>query len=157
MGRADLAHFDFWLLIGPGNDEDAVVHMEHVDVVSVERAQDVLPDDLFCGSTRRPTRRDIDHAIHDWEQRVHFVSREQDRYVLLSRDSSQDSNHLLLTADIEIRQRLIEQEELWPTDKRVGDQDPLKFAARQGSDPRIGKALRIYGAEHFVDLAAAFA
>jgi len=48
----------------PGDDDDAPVQVEHVDVVAIELAQHFRADDLVRASDGRAAARQIDHAVH---------------------------------------------------------------------------------------------
>ena len=69
------------------------------------------------------------------------------------RASSADD--LLGAAQIEVRQRLVEQQQLRAADQRVRDQDPLLLAARQLPDARVGERARVDRVEHLLHQRAA--
>jgi hypothetical protein len=64
----------------------------------------------------------------------------------------QQTDDLLRTPRIEVREGLVEQQQLGTTDQRVGDQYPLLFAARQLTDTTIGEFAGVNGAQHLVDV-----
>ena len=52
-------------------------------------------------------------------------------------DAVEQGHDLLDTLRVEVRERLVEQQQLWAADERMGDEDALLLAARQGADPRV--------------------
>ncbi len=54
-------------------------------------------------------------------------------------------------AQVEVRQRLIEQQQPRAGDERVRDQDPLLLAAGELADTRVGKALGVNRVQHLLD------
>ena len=73
---------------------------------------------------------------------------------LLARDPREQRDDLLRAAQVEVRERLVEQQQLRRADQRVGDQDPLLLAAREPADARVGEAARADRVEHLVDARA---
>ena len=74
--------------------------------------------------------------------------------LLLSRDSRQEVDHLLLAADVQVGERLVEEQQSRMADQRVGDEDALLLAAGEVADARIRETHRVDGVEHLVDLLA---
>ena len=68
--------------------------------------------------------------------------------------SRQQIDHLLLTADVEVGERFVEEEQAWMADQRMGDEDPLLLTTRQVADTQLGKTHGVDGLEHVVDLPA---
>ena len=64
-------------------------------------------------------------------------------------------DHLLGASQVEIRERLVEQQQLRPRDQRVRDQDPLLLSARQLTDAGVGESGRVDRGEHLLDQLAA--
>ena len=62
---------------------------------------------------------------------------------------------LLLASDVEVREWLVEQQQLAAADERVGDQHPLLLAAGEVADARVREARRVDRLEHLVDECAA--
>ena len=63
--------------------------------------------------------------------------------LLLGGDPVEQGDDLLAAAQVEVGQRLVEQQQLGPADQGVGDEHPLLLAARQGPDPGVGEPLGI--------------
>ena len=118
---------------GAGDDDHAPVHAEHVDVVAVEPLSTSERTTSSVGAAGRATGREVDDPVHHRQQRVHLVGRDQHRDLLLGGDPRQQLDDLLGAAQVEVGQRLVEQQQPRPADQRVRDQDPLLLAARQPS------------------------
>src|SRR4029077_4380568 len=82
------------------------------------------------------------------------VRRDEHGDLLFPRDSRQQFDHLLLAADVEIGERLIEEQQARTADQRMRDEDPLLLATGQGADPRLRKTRCVDGLEHLVNLPA---
>ena len=54
-------------------------------------------------------------------------------------------------AQVEVRERLIEEQQPRATDERVRDQDALLLTAGEPADTRIGEALGVDGIQHLLD------
>ena len=134
-----------------GDDDDAAVHVEHVDVVAVEPGQHVGADHLLGRPGRRPATGQVDDAVHDRQERVHLVGGEQHRDPLLDGDAVQQRDDLLAGAQVEVGQGLVEKQQPGPGDEGVGDEHPLLFAAREVPDPGVGEALGVDRGKHLVD------
>ena len=76
---------------------------------------------------------------------------DQDRDPLLGGDPRQQGDDLVPAAQVEVRERLVQQQERRPRDQRVGDQHALLLAAREAAHPAVGEAARVDGLEHLVD------
>ena len=70
--------------------------------------------------------------------------------LLLGGDPREQRDDLLGGAQIEIRERLVEQQELRASDQRVGDQHALLLAARELADARVGETLCVHRVQHLV-------
>ena len=88
------------------------MHVEHVDVVAVQAAEHVGADDLVGGAAGCPAAGEVDDAVHDRQQRVHLVRREQHRDALFGGDPVQQGDDLLAAAQVEVGKRLVEQQQL---------------------------------------------
>ena len=62
----------------------------------------------------------------------------------------QELDHLGGGADVQVRQRLVEQQQLRAADKGLGDHDPLLLPARQVPDPGVREPGRSDRVEHLV-------
>ena len=100
------------LVLGAGNHQHPAVHVDHLDAVTVEAAEGVGLDDLGSGARRRTAIRQVHDAIHDRQQRVHVVRRKKDGDVLLGGDTGQQVDNLGGGVDVEVGQRLVEQQQL---------------------------------------------
>ena len=63
----------------------------------------------------------------------------------------QQCDDLLHALGIEVRQRLVEQQQLRLADQGVGDQHALLFATGEAADPAVREPLGVDGMEHLVD------
>ena len=97
------------------------------------------------GAAGGPAGRQVDDPVHDRQQRVHLVRRDQHGDLLLRGDPAEQRDDLLLAADVEVGQRLVEQQQPGTADQRVRDQDPLLLAAGQVADPGVGEPLGVDG------------
>ena len=111
--------------------EDPPMHPDYVHVLAIQLAEDLGPHHLGGGPAGRPARRQVDEAVHDRQQRVHVVRRDEHRDLLVPGDLAEQFDHILLAGDVQVGQRLVEQEQPGPADQRVGDQYPLLLAAGQ--------------------------
>ena len=71
--------------------------------------------------------------------------------MLISGDPGEQGDDLPGAAQVEVRERLVEQQQPRPADERVRDQDPLLLAAREFADARVGEVGRVNRVEHVVD------
>jgi hypothetical protein len=134
-----------------GNDEDSPVNVQDVDMMTVELPENVGSDHLVGGAARRAPSGQVDDSIHDRQERIHLMCREEHRDVLFLGDAIEKRDDLLATSDIEVGEWLVEKEQLGPADQRMGDEDPLLLASRQLADPSIREPLGVYGVEHLID------
>jgi hypothetical protein len=65
--------------------------------------------------------RDVHDPVHHAKQRVHVMRRQEHRDPLLTRQLAEHRDDLLLTAQVEVGQRLVEEEQPRPGDQRVRD------------------------------------
>ena len=130
------------------------MHVDDVDVDAVESVSTSLADNLRGRPARGPPVGDVDDAIHHRQQRVHVVRGDQHRDLLFRRDSRQQIDDLLLAGDVEVRQRLVQEQQPRAADQRVGDQDPLLLTAGELADTRVRESLGVDRVEHLVDLAS---
>ncbi len=134
-----------------GHYQYAAVHMQHLHVVPVEPAEHLTSDDLGSRSARRPAAGHVDDAVHHREQGVHLVRRQQHGDLLLAGDSGQQGDDLLAAAQVEVGQRLVEQQQPGPADQCLGDEDPLLLSAGQRPDPGIGEPIGVNSMQHLPD------
>jgi len=90
-----VSHQRIAALIATSHDEHATVNAQHVDVMAVERTQHLGLDDFFGRATRHTPIGDVDHPVHDWQQWVHLVRRQENRHVLIRHDRVQELDDLL--------------------------------------------------------------
>jgi hypothetical protein len=124
--------------------------MEHVNVVVVQGAQHIAPNDLFGPAAHRTACRQVDDPVHDRQERVDVVSRQQDPNFSLSRYPAKKARRFLCAARVEAGERLVEEQQLRLRGQRVGYQDSLLLAAGQSPDPGIGQVGRVDGLEKLV-------
>ena len=74
---------------------------------------------------------------------------------LLAGQLAEHGDDLLLAAEVEVGQRLVEQQQLRPGDQRVRDQHPLLLAAGELADPGVGVPGRADVGQRRLDLLAA--
>src|SRR4029077_2073095 len=133
---------------GTGDDQDPAVYVQHVDGVPVQPGQDLGGDDLVGRPAGGPATGQVDDVVHHRQQRVHLVRGQQHGDLLLAGDPGEQGDDLLAAAQVEVGQRLIEQEQPGPADQCVGDQYPLLLAARQVPDPSVGEPVGVDGVQH---------
>jgi hypothetical protein len=131
------------------------VHADHVDVLAVQAGQHLGLDHLVGVAHRHPAPRHVDDPVHDRHQRVHVVGREQHGDVFGPGQPGQHRDDPLLAGDVQVGQRLVEQQQPRPADQGVRDHDPLLLAAGQLADPRVRVPLRSDRGEHVGDQLAA--
>ena len=100
------------LMLSAGDHQHPALDVDHLDVVAVEPAQGVRAHHLVGRARGGAAVGEVDDAIHDRQQRVHVVRGEQDRDVLLGGDPSQELDDLGGGSDVEVGQRLVEQQQL---------------------------------------------
>jgi hypothetical protein len=126
------------------------VHPDYVHVLAVQVAEHVGADHLFRRPGGGPAAGQVDEAVHDRQQRVHIVRRDQHRDLLLLSHLAEQADHVLLAADVQVGQRLVEQQQPGAADQRVRDHYPLLLAAGQIADPGVGEPLRADRGQHLV-------
>ena len=131
------------------------MHPDHVDVLAVQPGQHLGLDHLVGGADRHPARGHVDDPVHHRHQRVHVVRRQQHRDALGPGQPGQHRDDPLLAGDVQVGQRLVEQQQPRQADQRVRDHDPLLLAAGQLADPRVGVPPRADRGQHVVDQLAA--
>jgi hypothetical protein len=90
----------------------------------------------------------VHDLIHHRKQRIDIVRGQQHGHPLLLRDPRDQLDDLLPAAQVEVRQRLVHQQQARLGYQRVGDQDALLLPAGQGADPLIRERSRTDGGEH---------
>ena len=98
-----------------------------------------------------PAVGDVHDPVHDAEQRVHVVRGEQHGDLLLAGQPAEHRDDLLLAPEVEVGQRLVEQQQLGPGDQGVRDQHPLLLAAGELAHPRVGVPGRAHVAQRRLD------
>ena len=138
------------LMLGARDDQHPALDVDHLDVVAIEPAEGFGSDHLVGRARCGPAVGQVDDVVHDRQQRVHVVRGEQDRDVLFGGDPGQELDHLGGGADVQVRQRLVEQQQLRAGDERLGDHDPLLLSTRQVPDPGVREPGRSDRVEHLV-------
>ena len=100
-------------------------------------------------------RGEVDDAVHHRQQRVDLVRGDQHGDPLLAGDPREQRDDLVGAAQVEVGQRLVEQQQPRAADQRVGDQDALLLAAGEPPDAGVGEAARVDRPEHLLDQRAA--
>ena len=127
--------------------------MENMDMnfVAVKSAQHVGPDDLVRCAAGGASVSQVDDAVDERQQRIHFVGGDQDGYILLVRDPVEKRHYFLGASQIEIGERLVEQKKPRFAYERVRDQDALLLATRQVAYPGISEPHGVDRRQHLVD------
>ena len=107
---------------------------EDIDVRAVQLGHPLRRQDLVGRSCRPPAVDDEQDVVDEIEDGVDVVGHEQDRPARLSLPAADQLGDLLLVMEVEVRQRLVAQQELGFTDQRLGDPQALLFAAGQPAD-----------------------
>ena len=134
-----------------GDDQHAAVDVDHVDVVAVEAAEHVGPDHLLAGAAGGAAAREVDDPVHHRQQRVDLVGGDQDGDAALAADPGEQRDDLAGAAQVEVRERLVGEQQARAGDQRVGDQDPLLLAAGEAADAGVGEGLGADRGEHLLD------
>ena len=117
--------------------------VDHVDMLAVQLAEDLRPDDLIGGPAGGPAGRQVDDRGPSPAAAGSSRARRAARRSAASRgDTGSSADDFLLAADVQVRQRLVQQQQPGPADQRVRDQDPLLLAAGQVADPLVAELLR---------------
>ena len=120
---------------GAGDDQHPAVHVQHVHVVAVQPGEDLAGDDLVGGPAGGPPAGQVDDAVHHRQQRVHLVRGQQHGDLLLAGDPGEQGDDLLAAAQVEVGQRLVEQEQPGAADQGVRRSAPAAARRRTGSRP----------------------
>ena len=145
-------------VLGPlrgGHHQDPPVHPDHVDVLAVQAGQDLGLDHLVGAADRDPAAGHVDDPVHHRHQRVHVVRRSSTAIPSARASRASTETIALLAGDVQVGQRLVEQQQPGPADQGVRDHDPLLLAAGQLADPCVGVPLRADGGQHVGDQLAA--
>src|SRR5579862_4220803 len=100
------------VLVVAGN-KDAAAGANNLNRRTVESTEDVAADDLIHGSNRGPPVGEIAHAVNGTEQWIDPVGHEQHRHIELAPKSIHERHDLPLAANVEIRERLVQQQQTW--------------------------------------------
>ena len=122
----------------PATTEHPAVHPDHVHLVAVQPGEALRGDHLVGRAGGGVASCDVHDPVHDAEQRVHVVRGEQHGDLLLAGQLAEHRDDLLLAAQVEVGERLVEQQQLGPGDQRVRDEHALLLAAGQLAHPGIG-------------------
>ena len=125
---------------GLGDDQHAAVELQHVDVVSVQLAQDIGTHDLLGRPAGGAPGGHVDDPVHHRQQRVHLVSRKQDRHLVpaatldgaVRRSPARSAGPGLPAARPEEQPRT--------ADEGVCDEHTLLLTAREAPDAAVGEA-----------------
>src|ERR1700722_15190298 len=116
-------------VVATGHDEDAAVHMHHLDFGTIETRQHRSADDIVHGAQRGMAGAEVKHTIKRAEQRVDLMRAEQHRNAefLLQRPGQLD--HRALMMRIEADQRFIQQQQARAAQQGLRQQQTLPLAA----------------------------
>ncbi len=120
-----------------GNHQDPAVHADDIDVVAVQRAQAPLrPHDRFRGARSRRGHLP-GTTIRSIAESSGFMSCADSSTVIRCSVASRRSSATIsaVLADVEIGERLVQQQQPGAADQRVRDQDALAAARRTGRRP----------------------
>src|SRR5487761_312525 len=137
-------------LVAARHHEHPAFDVDHLDVTAIECTERLRADHLVRRSRRGPAAGEVDDAVHDRQERVDVVRRQQDGDALIGRDRRQQVHHLVGGTEVEIGEGLVQQKQLRPRHERMGDHDPLLLSARQVPDPSVGERGRSDRLEHLV-------
>ncbi len=118
------------------------MHPDHVHVMPVQAAEPLGRDHLAGAAGRDTPVGDVHDPVHHPQQRVHVMRGKQHGDLVLAGQPAEQGHDLLLALQVEVRQRLVEQQQPRPADQRVRDQHPLLLAAGQFAHPRVGVVAR---------------
>src|SRR5437764_13941453 len=110
------------------DDHDTSIHAQDVDRHAVQAGEHVPADDLVHAAERGMTLSQIEHPIHGAEQRVQLVRGKENGNALLLLDTLDERDGRLLKAWIETHHRLVEKQQLRPTEDRLGKEQALQLA-----------------------------
>ena len=82
--------------------------VDDIDMLAIQGAEHVGPDDLVGRPTGRTSSRQVDDAVHYREQGVHLVGGQQDSDVVLLRYAVQQPHDLLCAPRIKVGERFVE-------------------------------------------------
>ena len=121
---------------------------DHLYRESVQPGEHLGLDDVVGGSDRYLAASHVDDRVHHLQQRVHVVRGQQHGDVLVPAQLREQSDDAPRARDVQVRQRLVEQQQPRLADQRVRDHHALLLAAGQLADPRVLVAERADGLEH---------
>src|SRR6266404_9525079 len=80
---------------------------------------------------------DVEDVVDVGEKRVDVMRDEEDGELPFTSHRADELHDGLLIAYIEVRQRLVEKEELWPADQRLRQQESLLLATREAPERAV--------------------
>src|SRR5258708_31925407 len=109
-----------------------------MDLRAVQLAEQIRLEDLFeCACHRLPIH-DVDQAVKHLQQRIQVVRHEQHGHVPLAAQTVNEVDDLMLTAQVQAGQRLVQQEQFRVGEQRLRKQQPLLLPTPEGTDRVIG-------------------
>src|SRR5581483_2908689 len=122
------------------DDEPPVGRLQDLDGDAVQRRQDLARDHRLRRAFDRGAAGEVDDSVQGRDDRVDVVRDEQDGDVLLPADPAHELRDSGLVREVEAVERLVEEQELRPTDECLCDEQALLLAARELADrlARVG-------------------
>ena len=105
---------------------------------AVEVGEQLLLHDVADRVVVRVPVEQVDGVGQHRQQRVEVVGDDHDRHVPLAVQVAEQPHDLLLVAQVEVGQRLVEQQQLGVVDDGLGDRHPLLLAAGELRHPAVG-------------------
>src|SRR5256714_11261410 len=133
------------------DDEDASVHADDVDVRSVQVRHPFGPKHLVGRAGDAASIHDEEHLVDDMQARVDAVREEEDGAGAPVAPAGDEVRDRPLIAEVEVRERLVAQQDPRIPHERLGDAKPLLLAARQPADRSVGVGLRFDLRERAID------
>src|SRR5262249_25074156 len=137
-----------------GEHENMPISPHHLDLRTIELRQHRRRGDFRHGAERGMTVAQVEYAVECADQLVEFVGAEQNRNVALAGEAPDQIDHRFLVAVVEADERLIEQQELRLTKKRLREQQALPFSARHVGQGPAGEVRRADRSQRLFDHAA---
>src|ERR1700736_6661551 len=100
-----------------------------MDLGVVQLAQQVRLKDLVERAGHRLPIHDVDQAVQHFQQWIQVVRHKEDGDVPLAPQIVDQMHNLMLTAQVQAGERLVQQQQLGVREQRLRDEQALLFAA----------------------------
>ena len=137
----------------PADDDDVVVHPDHVDVRAVQGAEALRGEHGVGGPCCPAARRHVEDLVDNVRDGSDLVGDVHHGGAVLAAVPVDDRDDLFLRGRVEREQRLVTQQQPWPARQGLGDPQPLLLPARQEPDRHIRIRLSADRFDHGVHLA----